>query len=546
MNVEENLRTTPSKGSRPGSSSSPSTRNGTKKATKNAKITNFFTKVNSPLARNSSNSNADMADDSNGDASSSSMKAPSSGPAEDAVKNGSTKNKDYVFIVPSSDDDTNLSTKNSQSVAAKRKRPPSVHSSTSKSSDGFVLTNTNNGELGIGRKKRVLDLMGGHARSDTSSNQDTSLTPTRCSSRDSTLTPTNPSGSAQKINRIQPTMIGCRTKTVDFQSVPSDLNLPREQAERLIQQLFLVKMPEDFHLFWEFAKTINHRKPCSAFSLAYLDWSLVGPYDVLSGLITDFHGFNKDDLLRHCRFYYDPPEFQTIIVKKDDQITHYGYFRDEPSQGSAIVAMNKAGVGGDIYEVGDNLFTVLRSELESSIASLSKSSQELPTFSSSSSSTPRSAKLQNEKQTQLEIAKAKQELTIIRDKLLDFCSSRENISTDSWQRTAARRRECSCKTLNKFGIVLPKDENLNHPGGSRLLEEDLVEIMNNFSESRYPAGKMLELGQNLFYRGDPSYHNDIEKLLTSAYTRLRKEEFAEIIKSHLNVRRAGDKVSLLN
>lgn len=545
MNTEENLRTTPSKGSRPGSSSSPSTRSSTKKGTKNAKITNFFTKVNSPLARNSSNSNADMADDSNGDASSSSMKAPSTN-LDEPGKNGSAKNKDYVFIVPSSDDDTNLSQKNSQSAAVKRKRPPSVHSSTSKSSDGFVLTNTSNGELGIGRKKRVLDLMGGHARSDSSSNQDASLTPTRCPSRDSTLTPTNPTGNAQKINRIQPTMIGCRTKTVDFQSVPSDLNLPREQAEQLIQRLFLVRMPEDFHLFWEFAKTINHRKPCSAFSLAYLDWNLVGPYDVLSGLITDFHGFSKEDLLRHCRFYYDPPEFQTIIIKKDEHMTHYGYYRDEPSQSTSIVVANMAALNGDIHEAGDNLFTLLRSELESSIASLSKSSQEMPTFSSSSSNTPRSTKMQPEKQTQLEIAKAKQELTIIRDKLLDFCSSHENISTDSWQRTVARRARCITKTLNTIGVVLPKDENITLSDASRLSDDDVIDMIKNTAESRCSPGKMLELGHDLFYRGDLSNHDDIEKLLTIAYTRLGRAEFADIVKSHLGDRKTGGKVSLLD
>lgn len=547
MSTEENLRTTPCKGTRPGTSLSPSTRSSTRKGTKNAKITNFFTKVNSPLARNSSNSNAELADDSNGDASSSSMKAPFIG-SDEAGKSGSTKNKDYVFIVPSSDDDTNLSSKNSQSAAAKRKRPPSVQSSTSKSSDGFVLTNTNNGELGIGRKKRVLDLMGGQVKNDSCSNQDASLTPTRCSSRDSSVTPTNQSGNVQRINRIQPTMIGCRTKTVDFQSVPSDLNLPRDQAEQLIQRLFLVKMPEDFYLFWEFAKTINHRKPCSAFSIAHLEWNLVGPYDVLSGLITDFHGFGKDDLLTHCRYYYDPPEFQTIITKKDEHITHYGYYRDEPCQDVAIVVMNKAALNGDIQELGDNLFTVLRIELESAIAALSKSSQEVPTFSSSSSlETMRSTKLQSEKQTQLEIAKAKQELTIVRDKLLDFCSSHENIPTDAWSRSSSRKKSrYFINTLNTVGIVLPKDENIVHSDNIILSDDDIDNMIRNITDNTHPPGKMLEIGLDLFHRGDPSNHDDIEKLLTSAYTRLDRNGFVDIVKSHLSDRKPGDKVSLLD
>lgn len=596
MNTEEGLRT-PSKGHKPGSTSSPSsttTRGSAKKATKNAKITNFFTKVSSPLNRNNSNSNHDQSesdrqnsDDLSKDASSSSMKMPESfvGCETTGAQKRGGSNKEYVFIIPSSDDDTNVSTKGS-STSRRARKAPSIHSNNSKSSDGLILTNTNN-ELGVGTRRRVANIQNAD-KVDPSSNHDSPATPTRSSGRDSRSRDSIPEkrlrteapliqalnqNSGPKVNRIQPTMLSCRTKMIDFQSVPSDINMPRDQAMELIEKLFLVRMPEDFFLFWEFAKTINHRKPCSAFSHAYLEWNLVGPYDVLSGLITDFHGFSKENLLRHCRFYYDPPEFQTLILKKDSNITHYGYYRDEPSLDKPIVVMNRAAQGGEIKEVGDNLFTLLRGELDSSIAALSKSSQEIPTltFSSSSSKTPRVKSNDSvNKQSQLEKAKAKQELTIIRDKLVDFCSSHENLSCESWSRTNTRKSKRSAKTLNGVGIVVPTSGDIGYRDlgitDSRLktiltrisdfkddkkkcsLYKDLHQIINNanMANDECDFGMGLELGLDLFFQGDPYYHSDIEFLLTNAYTLLERTEFSEILKAHLEERKKGDKVSLLD
>lgn len=586
MNIEEGLRT-PSKGPKPGSTSSPSTvtRNSAKKGTKNAKITNFFTKVSSPLNRNNSNSNQEQcendiqnSDELSKDASSSSMKAPDLCLGEICKRKG----KEYVFIIPSSDDDTNTSTKGS---TTRRRKAPSVHSGNSRSSDGLILTSTNN-ELGIGLKRRNNNFPSD--KHETNSNQEPPITPTRSSSRDSrsrdslpekrlrmdgpSSVQTTSQNSGPKITRIQPTLLRSRTKMIDFQSVPSDLNLPRGQAFDLIERLFLVKMPEDFFLFWDFAKTINHRKPCSAFSHPNIGWNLVGPYDVLSGLITDFHGFSKEHLLRHCRYYYDPPEFQTVIAKKDAHITHYGYFRDEPEQDKPILVCNKAASGGQFYEVGDNLFTLLRSELDSSISNLSKSSQDIPTFSSSSSRTRSRSNDSINKQSQLERAKAKQELTIIRDKLIDFCSSHENLSSDSWSRTETRRARVSAKTLNNIGIVVPIERVTNRQNLGindtqlktmltkisefkddknkcslykelqQIISSDLLKLDNELFDSALG----LELGLDLFCQGDTFYHVDVELLLNKAYASLGRTKFSDILKSHLEERTKGDKVSLLD
>lgn len=602
MNAEEGLRT-PSKGARAsGSVSSPSTRSG-KKATKNAKITNFFAKVNSPLNRNNSNSNQgeqsecenQNVDDLSKDASSSSMKMPCE-PNDNKGK--SLINKDYVFIIPSSDDDTNVSAKGSVTggTVSRRRKVPSVHSNNSKSSDGLILTVTNN-ELGLGPKRgRNVD------KGDTSSNPDMPTTPnrgtpTRNSGRDSRSRDSMPDKRIKLDNqnqeklqtpkRIQPILLGSRTKMIDIQSVPSDLNLPRDQAASLIERLFLVKMPEDFFLFWEFAKSINHRKPCSAFSHSYLEWNLVGPYDVLSGLITDFHGFSSENLLRHCRYYYDPPEFQTVIIKKDSDLTHYGYYRDEPKQDNPIVVVNRAVQGGVFQECGDNLFTLLRSEIDTVIGSLCNSSQEIPPLSSSSKAT-RGRGSSNEssssngntsftKQSQLERAKAKQELTIIRDKLIDFCSNHENLSSESWSRTKTRQAKRCAKTFNTVGIVAPRSNDSSGSQNNKQSElgvtdsrlrtiltrisdfkddkskcsmyKDLNQLISNTNSDKSEecnAAMGLELGLDLLFQGDPYYHKDIEYLLTSAYTQLNRHEFVSIMKAHLEERRRGDKVSLLD
>lgn len=591
---------TPSKGPRPSSNSSPSTstRSTTKRATKNAKITNFFTKVNSPSNRNNSNSNHDRSendhnqqDELSKDASSSSMKIPDSAVLE--VKKRGQTNKDYVFIIPSSDDDTNVSAKGSQ---GRRRKPPSVHSNNSKSSDGLILTNNNN-ELGIGRRKKgpSSNIHNISEKAESNSNPDLPNTPSsgrdsrsrdslpekrrRTESASTTHSTNNNSGGATaatpRITRIQPTMISSRTKMIDFQSVPSDLNLPRAQAMEMIEELFFVKMPEDFFLFWDFAKTINHRKPCSAFSHAHLDWTLVGPYDVLSGLITNFHGFSKGSLARHCRFYYDPPEFQTVVIRRDACMTHYGYYRDDPKQDNPIVVANRTAFGGQISEMGDNLFTLLRNELDSSISLLSNSSQEIPplTFSSSSSRTPRGKQSTETslKQSQLERAKAKQELTIIRDKLIDFCSTHENLSSESWSRTNTRKSRRCTGTLNSIGIVVPNTDETIYKGLD-ISDSELEAILTEISESKEDTKSncssyekyvqlrdgicyklednssriaSLKLGLDLLSTGDSFFHKDIETLLTHAYTRLSRAPFLEILKSHLEERKRGSKVSLL-
>jgi len=88
-----------------------------------------------------------------------------------------------------------------------------------------------------------------------------------------------------------------------------NISISDVDAERIIMDLFLVKMPKDFFQFYEFCKSISKNDPLSACKSVRL--KLVGPYDVLDGKIKiPSSEDNKEEYLTHWRYYYDPPEFQ--------------------------------------------------------------------------------------------------------------------------------------------------------------------------------------------------------------------------------------------
>ena len=57
-----------------------------------------------------------------------------------------------------------------------------------------------------------------------------------------------------------------------------------------------------------------------------LGLQLVGPFEILAGA----HKNSKNpqpNFHLHWRFFYDPPEFQTILLGSEDTKHHIGYFR---------------------------------------------------------------------------------------------------------------------------------------------------------------------------------------------------------------------------
>ena len=127
-----------------------------------------------------------------------------------------------------------------------------------------------------------------------------------------------------------------------------------ELCKKQIKEQFLVDMPEDFTLFWDFCKTLNPSHPecmymygwgllftalwpvgyvkdtncCLLLStvalMPSLKLELVGPFHVLRGLL---RGVPWQQCVLHYRYFYDPPEFITVLSSHDDKGFHLGYFR---------------------------------------------------------------------------------------------------------------------------------------------------------------------------------------------------------------------------
>lgn len=124
--------------------------------------------------------------------------------------------------------------------------------------------------------------------------------------------------------------------------------------DRFIREKFLVEMPDDFYRFWDFCKSQckNEQKPEEIFEKFGLQ--LVGPFDVLAGKFDNADLFEPGDYLRHWRYFYDPPEFQTLF-RKDKTGIHYGYWRDNPDK-NCLVARNDAAKNCEFDFVADNVF----------------------------------------------------------------------------------------------------------------------------------------------------------------------------------------------
>ncbi|XP_059958650.1 histone PARylation factor 1 isoform X2 [Mesoplodon densirostris] len=134
--------------------------------------------------------------------------------------------------------------------------------------------------------------------------------------------------------------------------VPSDLRTEAESHYRL-------SLPEDFYHFWRFCEGLDPEQPADSLS-ASLGLRLVGPYDILAGK----HKMKKKsaslNFNLHWRFYYDPPEFQTIIIGDCKTEFHMGYFRDSPDELPVFVGTNEAKKNCIIVQNGDNVFAAVK------------------------------------------------------------------------------------------------------------------------------------------------------------------------------------------
>ena len=136
-----------------------------------------------------------------------------------------------------------------------------------------------------------------------------------------------------------------------------------------IRTKFLITMPEDFYIFFDFCKSLNSEAPLEALSTVGL--KLCGPYDLLGNNIPAESPKSQKLYLTHGRFYYDPPELCAVICETKYQTGfHIGYFRDSPRDKPVFLASGIESEGAKLTILGDNIFAAVYHHFSSKLDSV--------------------------------------------------------------------------------------------------------------------------------------------------------------------------------
>ncbi|EAA15174.3 AGAP010317-PA [Anopheles gambiae str. PEST] len=312
------------------------------------------------------------------------------------------------------------------------------------------------------------------------------------------------------------------------------------EPKKFIKHKFLVLMPPCFEDLWQFCQVQALKtqiKPEETFLQFGL--KLVGPYDVLAGKFDRAKVHEPGDYLRHWRFFYDPPEFQTIIVQQNSGV-HYGYWRDSPDNTDGLVAWNDVKKGCEFLIVGENIFDAI-----------------LHFLGNYASVTPFN----------------KKKISDMKKLISDWAQSKD-IALNCCEKQKSRKAQIVSKTFHKVGLVVPYDRKTNI-GYRPLLESDekirailsKFENLNRFENNleyqelmrelqpiitaadlatdECDFGTVLELALDFFCSGVKSLHEVMKPLFFTGYSMVNRPQYIAIIKSHLDNRREGINLNLL-
>ncbi|XP_033364755.1 histone PARylation factor 1 isoform X1 [Bombus vosnesenskii] len=312
-------------------------------------------------------------------------------------------------------------------------------------------------------------------------------------------------------------------------------------AKEIISHLFFIEMPEDFFQLYEFCKSICERDPLNALKIVHLQ--LVGPYDVFRKGFINAKVENKEALLRHWRYYYDPPEFQfslqTVIKSNTKDGLHFGYWRDDVFEKPVFMAKNKAAVNCIIDPVAENIFGTLDVHFEEKL--------------------------------KLATPFEKTPIAQLRQKLKSFAKERNITLEKRAENMQAREKETVARTFHKAGIVVPYDkktqlgyrnlavsnselqklikqiEDAPAPEARKMPMSKLDEVIRlaTIAADECDFGTVLELGHDLFSSGAFSVQTKVLNLLSLAYNLLQRSQFLEIVTSHLKNRRRSLDLSVI-
>uniref|UniRef100_A0A1B0DBZ8 PBZ-type domain-containing protein n=1 Tax=Phlebotomus papatasi TaxID=29031 RepID=A0A1B0DBZ8_PHLPP len=301
-----------------------------------------------------------------------------------------------------------------------------------------------------------------------------------------------------------------------------------------IKYKFCAEMPEDFFSFWEFCKsqTKEGAKPECLFENVGLQ--LVGPFDYMAGKFHDAPLYEPGDYYRHWRFFYDPPEFQTVMVKKGTGI-HYGYWRDTPFAKQCYFARNDASKGCQFSIIDTNIFNAVSHFLD------------------------KDADVTPFNRTKIGALKKSLQGWVV-DQGLEVTNAAELIKN--------RQKMLVCKTFHTAGLVVPVEPKTKI-GYRPLMQTDaelkkilskidgpesLPSLMNvlqpvitaaSIAVDEGDYGTSIELAMDFYCHGSPELHNFIRHLSVVGYTEARQPQFLAILKAQLDNRRKGFDLSIL-
>ncbi|KAJ8372645.1 hypothetical protein AAFF_G00280610 [Aldrovandia affinis] len=196
------------------------------------------------------------------------------------------------------------------------------------------------------------------------------------------------------------------------------------ELQQEVERLYQLPMPHDFYHFWSFCQHLHAQSPRDALRET-LGLQLVGPFDILDG---KHKSARNPDYFLHWRHFYDPPEFQTVLVGSSETQHHMGYYRDTPESLPVFIGENEAQKGCLIAQTGDNLFAAVLHFL-----------------------------LRKRKE-----AGRKQEAGPLKDLEAELRSTAESLGYSLEQKTKdmkQRERKVVTKTFHGAGIVVPVDKN---------------------------------------------------------------------------------------
>lgn len=351
-----------------------------------------------------------------------------------------------------------------------------------------------------------------------------------------------------KANGVASALLNIATSNDDLQTEPQ--RLPEDFADpdrEPLETAYGMPFPLDFFRMYECMARLSPNDPLTAFSVVGL--LAVGPFEELHKM-RRFDGYLPDPefqmkLNMQHRFYFDPPEFQTLFISNKDNF-HMGYWRISPDQMPAYVVGN-VGVNKIITSEGSNLLTAFKNYIW----------------------------MKQRKSSRTGASNLKK----IYDEVAKFCEEKGDINSDRKNDELIKKSfQVEAKSAHAMGFVVPWDlhsgeqiqtrvkrkAGYGHIGYTldeiELMFSNVVNAIDDFTRMKsmkpfetlasrilgQDDGKVdaailgMEFGYDLFAYGSEALHDICKRIMSFSYRLLSRDMWAEIIERHLDDRRKND------